>query len=57
MAVMLPPEPKATSGQKEEEDVGDDKRVSNHPACGLCVTARLGRPFKVFLIVVVGMLQ
>lgn len=57
MAVMLPPEPEAAGGQKEEEDIGNDKRVSDNPACGLCVTSRLGWPPKIFLIVVVGMLQ
>lgn len=57
MSVVLPPEPEATGGQKEEEDIGYDKRISDSPACGLCMTARLGRPLDVFLIVVGCMLQ
>lgn len=57
MPVMFPPEPEPTRGQEEEEDVGDDKRVSDKSGYGLRTTARLGRPLKVFLIVVLLMLQ
>lgn len=57
MAVVLPPEPEATGGQEEEEDIGYDKRIPENPAYGLRVTVRLGRPLDVFLIDVGCMLQ
>lgn len=57
VSVVLPPEPEATGGQKEEEDIGYDKRIPKSLACALRIIARLGSPPNFFLIVVGCMLQ